>query len=99
VALLQPWQVVAIAQQQRLDFFSQDKQASDSMDYAIKLMGLSGLMRQAIKLLKGIKLTQEGNTFTMAVFSVFSWFKASGMMALHSETVCSCHIQYVCITA
>ena len=55
----------------------QDKQASDSMDFAIKLMGLSGLMRQAIKLIKGIKLTQEGNTFTMGVFSVFSWFKAS----------------------
>jgi hypothetical protein len=55
----------------------QDKDASDSMSDAITLMGLSGLMRQAIKLIKGITLTQDDTSFSMAVFSVLSWFKVS----------------------
>jgi hypothetical protein len=55
--------------------FMQDKEASDSMSDAITLMGLSGLMRQAIKLIKGITLTQDDASFSMAVFSVLSWFK------------------------
>lgn len=53
----------------------QDKAASDSMSEAITLMGLSGLMRQAIKLIKGIKITHDDTSFSMAVFSVFTWFK------------------------
>jgi hypothetical protein len=47
------------------------------MSDAITLMGLSGLMRQAIKLIKGITLTQDDVSFSMAVFSVLSWFKVS----------------------
>jgi hypothetical protein len=57
----------------------QDKDASDSMSDAITLMGLSGLMRQAIKLIKGITLTQDDTSFSMAVFSVLSWFKVGRM--------------------
>lgn len=47
------------------------------MDQALSLMSLGGIMRQAIKLVKGIKIAQDEETFTMSVFSVFSWFKVS----------------------
>ncbi len=45
------------------------------MDDAIKLMGLGGLIRTAIKLIRGVQIKQDEENFTMAVFSVFSWFK------------------------
>eukprot|EP00879_Flechtneria_rotunda_P003425 GHRR01003653.1.p1 GENE.GHRR01003653.1~~GHRR01003653.1.p1 ORF type:complete len:203 (+),score=55.18 GHRR01003653.1:301-909(+) len=63
-----------------------DKAASDSMSEAIGLMGLGGLMRQAIKLIKGVKITQDNINFTMAVFSVFSWFKVSESYPLDGAT-------------
>ncbi|KAF6266122.1 hypothetical protein COO60DRAFT_644181 [Scenedesmus sp. NREL 46B-D3] len=59
-----------------------DREASDSMADAITLMGLSGLMRQAIKLIKGITVTQDDASFSMAVFSVLSWFKVSETYSL-----------------
>uniref|UniRef100_A0A383VSN2 Uncharacterized protein n=1 Tax=Tetradesmus obliquus TaxID=3088 RepID=A0A383VSN2_TETOB len=63
-----------------------DKEASDSMSDAITLMGLSGLMRQAIKLVKGITLSQDDASFSMAVFSVLSWFKVNEKYALDGST-------------
>jgi hypothetical protein len=63
----------------------QDKEASDSMSEAITLMGLSGLMRQAIKLIKGITLTQDDTSFSMAVFSVLSWFKVGGLRQIKTH--------------
>jgi hypothetical protein len=53
----------------------QDKDASDPMDEAISLAGLSGLMKQAIKLIKGIEVKHEGDSFSFGLFSVISWFK------------------------
>eukprot|EP00878_Enallax_costatus_P043997 GHUV01052133.1.p1 GENE.GHUV01052133.1~~GHUV01052133.1.p1 ORF type:complete len:130 (+),score=22.91 GHUV01052133.1:443-832(+) len=56
------------------------------MNEAITLMGLSGLMRQAIKLIKGVRITQDDVSFTMAVFSVISWFKVSERYTLDGAT-------------
>jgi hypothetical protein len=48
------------------------------MEAALDLIHVGGLLRSAIKLIKGIKVTQDQGTFTMAVFSVLTWFKVGG---------------------
>lgn len=45
------------------------------MDEAIALMALGGVMRQAIRLIRGVQIKQDQQQFEMAVFSVLSWFK------------------------
>jgi hypothetical protein len=65
------------------------------MSDAITLMGLSGLMRQAIKLIKGITLTQDDTSFSMAVFSVLSWFKV-GRMWWNGSCSLMCGSGFVC---
>lgn len=52
-----------------------DVNGSDSMEEAIALLRLNGIVRTAIRLIKGIKLTIGGGQFEMAVFSFISWFK------------------------
>ncbi|KAF8055740.1 purine nucleoside phosphorylase [Scenedesmus sp. PABB004] len=52
------------------------------MSAAVALMGLGGLLRQAIKLIRGVQITQDEASFSMAVFSVLSWFKVSERYAL-----------------
>eukprot|EP00775_Hariotina_reticulata_P006666 gene6666-6890_t len=52
------------------------------MSEAIALMGLGGLIRTAIKLVRGVKIQQDEHSFNMAVFSVFSWFKVSEQYSL-----------------
>eukprot|EP00882_Tetradesmus_deserticola_P030185 GHRQ01033871.1.p1 GENE.GHRQ01033871.1~~GHRQ01033871.1.p1 ORF type:complete len:174 (-),score=58.44 GHRQ01033871.1:29-550(-) len=70
----------------------QDPQASDCMSDVMTVMGLSGLMGQAIKLVKGVTLTQDDVAFNVAVFSVLSWFKVRG---LKRQPQCNEHL--VCI--
>jgi len=55
----------------------QDKAKSDSMSEAIALMGIGGLLRSAMKLIRGVKIQQDQQSFTLAVFSVLSWFKVT----------------------
>lgn len=62
-----------------------DKEKSESMGEAIKLMALGGLVRQAVKLIRGVKITQDSSQFTMAVFSVISWFKVTERYKLNGE--------------
>jgi hypothetical protein len=52
-----------------------DRAASDDMGEALALMRVGGLLRQAIKLIRGVEIRQDGASFSMAVFSVLSWFK------------------------
>lgn len=40
------------------------------MDDVADLVGLSGLVREGIKLIRGCELSVNGSTFTMGVFSV-----------------------------
>jgi hypothetical protein len=69
------------------------------MDRAIALMGLGGIMRQAIRMIRGIQIKQDQQAFEMAVFSVFAWFKVgrracsvvvAGGQAQHSCCCCCC---------
>jgi hypothetical protein len=53
----------------------QDAAASESMDAAMHLIHLNALMRQAVKLIKGVQLSIEEDRFKFAVFSAISWFK------------------------
>eukprot|EP00195_Chlamydomonas_chlamydogama_P007127 CAMPEP_0202896284 /NCGR_PEP_ID=MMETSP1392-20130828/5314_1 /ASSEMBLY_ACC=CAM_ASM_000868 /TAXON_ID=225041 /ORGANISM="Chlamydomonas chlamydogama, Strain SAG 11-48b" /LENGTH=254 /DNA_ID=CAMNT_0049581579 /DNA_START=109 /DNA_END=874 /DNA_ORIENTATION=- len=66
-----------------------DKHASDSMDKAMTLMHLSGVVRQAVKLVKGVNIKQDDTTFTMEVFSYIGWFKVTEMYKLDG-TVSQC---------
>jgi hypothetical protein len=53
----------------------QDAEASDAMDAASQLMGLSMIMRQAVKLIKGVEVTHSDTHFTFGLFSLVTWFK------------------------
>jgi hypothetical protein len=55
------------------------------MDRALALMGLGGVMRQAIRLIKGVQISQDQQAFEMAVFSVFAWFKVGPAAGLHRQ--------------
>lgn len=56
-------------------FIAQDKAASDSMDPAMDLMGLNGLIRKAINLVRGVEIAITDDMFEMAVISIIPWFK------------------------
>ena len=59
----------------------QDVHLSGSLDEACRLMHLSGIVRQAIRFVKGLEIrllqgeTLAAPVFEMAVFSVLPWFK------------------------
>ncbi|KAK9915727.1 hypothetical protein WJX75_003301 [Coccomyxa subellipsoidea] len=62
-----------------------DKAASDSMDPAMDLMGLNGLIRKAINLVRGVEIAITDDTFEMAIISVIPWFKVREKYPLTSE--------------
>lgn len=53
----------------------QDKQASDNMDHMLRLMGLKGVVRQAVRLLRGVHIQHTDESVQLQVFSVLGWFK------------------------
>jgi hypothetical protein len=53
----------------------QDKAASDSMEAAMDLMCLNGVVRKAINLVKGLEISFTDETFHMAITSIIPWFK------------------------
>lgn len=55
----------------------QDKAASDSMDPAMDLMCLNGIIRKAINLVRGVEIAITDDTFEMAITSIIPWFKVS----------------------
>lgn len=55
----------------------QDSAASDSLDPAIKLIHLNRVMRQAVRLIRGVQLGIEHEHLRFSVFSAIPWFKVS----------------------
>lgn len=55
----------------------QDKQRSDSMTRACDIMHLQGLMRHAVKILKGTRILLTGETFHVAAVSVIPVIKVA----------------------
>ncbi len=49
------------------------------MEPALRMMRMNGIMRTAIRLIKGVRIRLERDSFELAVFSVFAWFKVRGM--------------------
>jgi hypothetical protein len=48
------------------------------MDDAIEVVGLGGLVQQAIKLIHGVEISQKDERFVFSVLSVVPWFKVRG---------------------
>ncbi|BDA44299.1 hypothetical protein COCOBI_05-4830 [Coccomyxa sp. Obi] len=62
-----------------------DKAASDSMEPAMDLMRLNGLIRRAINLVKGVDITITEDVFEMAITSIIPWFKVRERYPLTGE--------------
>lgn len=52
-----------------------DHSASDSMDQIMDVMRINGLLRTAVRLLRGLEIKLDDSDFSFAVFSVVKWFK------------------------
>ena len=55
----------------------QDRAASSSMDAALDLAEIGGILRKAIHLLKGCEISLDNGEFTFAVTSILPWFKVT----------------------
>lgn len=53
----------------------QDGAASDSLEPAIRLIHLNRVMRQAVRLIRGVQLGIEQDQLRFSVFSAIPWFK------------------------
>lgn len=53
----------------------QDNAASDSLEPAIQLIHLNRVMRQAVRLIRGVQLGIEQEQLRFSVFSAIPWFK------------------------
>ncbi|GBF91184.1 hypothetical protein Rsub_04853 [Raphidocelis subcapitata] len=52
-----------------------DHAASDSMEPIMEAMHMNGLLRTAIRLLRGLEIRLDEGSFSFAAFSVVRWFK------------------------
>ncbi|GBF88035.1 hypothetical protein Rsub_00747 [Raphidocelis subcapitata] len=76
------------AQQLAVDFsgvWVKDKDASDSMEPAMDLIQLNGLVRQAVGLIRGVEVRQGGGDFEFSVLSVIPWFKITERYPLSGQ--------------
>eukprot|EP00200_Dunaliella_tertiolecta_P005469 CAMPEP_0202340272 /NCGR_PEP_ID=MMETSP1126-20121109/1779_1 /ASSEMBLY_ACC=CAM_ASM_000457 /TAXON_ID=3047 /ORGANISM="Dunaliella tertiolecta, Strain CCMP1320" /LENGTH=199 /DNA_ID=CAMNT_0048930947 /DNA_START=178 /DNA_END=777 /DNA_ORIENTATION=+ len=64
-----------------------DKDLSDSMGEAMDIMELGGLVRQAVKLIRGLRIEADEDTFTLQVLSILTWFKVTERFPLDGSTV------------
>ncbi|KAG1673095.1 hypothetical protein FOA52_013165 [Chlamydomonas sp. UWO 241] len=52
-----------------------DRKASQSMESVLQLMGLHGIVRKAVSLLRGVHIRHDDQSIALDVFSVLGWFK------------------------
>ena len=55
------------------------------MTDALRVMHIGGLLRQAIKLVRGCNITQTDDEFVMDITSVIGWFKVRERFKLNGE--------------
>jgi hypothetical protein len=65
------------------------------MDAAMRLIHLNGLMRQAVKLIRGVQLCIEEDRFRFSVFSAISWFKVRGRRSCAVPGVCDAGVSHL----
>ena len=63
----------------------QDKEASDSMEPAMNLMQLGGLIRRAVALVKGMDIRVSEDSFRFGITSVVPGFKVGSRTTLHDH--------------
>ncbi|GLI66406.1 hypothetical protein VaNZ11_010167 [Volvox africanus] len=62
-----------------------NREKSQSMEDAMNLMRLNGIIRQAVKLVKGVNIKVDRDNFTFTVFSFISWFKVKEVYPMNGE--------------
>ncbi|GBF99971.1 hypothetical protein Rsub_12664 [Raphidocelis subcapitata] len=62
-----------------------DGQRSTPMTDALRVMQIGGIMRQAIKLVRGCNISQTDDEFVMDITSVIGWFKVRETYKLNGE--------------
>ncbi|GIL92453.1 hypothetical protein Vretimale_6445 [Volvox reticuliferus] len=62
-----------------------NRESSQSMEDAMNLMRLNGIVRQAVKLVKGVHIKVEPDNFTFTVFSFISWFKVKEVYPMNGD--------------
>lgn len=65
-----------------------DPHLSESLDDAMRLVHMSGVVRTAARLIKGVSIGLDGGTFSFGVFSVIAWFKVMERYPLSGEVGC-----------
>lgn len=63
----------------------QDGKLSDDVKPLLDLIKLNGLVRQAVKLLKGVEIRHNDNTLTLGVLTKFPFYKVR-LGSTHSHT-------------
>jgi hypothetical protein len=66
------------------------------MDKVLQAMGMRGIMRQAVRLLKGMNIKHSDDTFTLEVFSHIGWFKVRLKRAALITPARPCHAATTC---
>ncbi|PNW86962.1 hypothetical protein CHLRE_02g103150v5 [Chlamydomonas reinhardtii] len=62
-----------------------DKRRSESMEAAMNMMHLNGIVRQAVKLVRGVRIDLTPEQFTFTVFSYIGWFKVKEVYPMSGE--------------
>eukprot|EP01023_Acetabularia_acetabulum_P014652 TRINITY_DN1715_c2_g1_i1.p1 TRINITY_DN1715_c2_g1~~TRINITY_DN1715_c2_g1_i1.p1 ORF type:complete len:336 (+),score=30.87 TRINITY_DN1715_c2_g1_i1:27-1010(+) len=62
-----------------------DKELSDSMEGVMDLMQLGGIIRTAVKLVRGVRIEVTEDNLEAAVFSIFPWYKIIERYPLNGE--------------
>ncbi|KAG2454616.1 hypothetical protein HYH02_000457 [Chlamydomonas schloesseri] len=62
-----------------------DKRRSESMEAAMNMMHLNGIVRQAVKLVRGVRIDLTRENFTFTVFSYIGWFKVKEVYPMSGE--------------
>lgn len=61
-------------------------------------VALNGMLRLAVRLIKGMELTVTDDTFTMSMLTVFSWYKVRFRDAVTLSTCCKHFKHVLCAT-
>jgi hypothetical protein len=63
---------------------------SDSLEPAMHLIHMNGMVRTGARLIKGVKLQLEDGQFHFGIFSVISWFKVRTSLPRASARALNC---------
>eukprot|EP01026_Neomeris_dumetosa_P083186 TRINITY_DN961_c0_g2_i1.p2 TRINITY_DN961_c0_g2~~TRINITY_DN961_c0_g2_i1.p2 ORF type:complete len:308 (-),score=38.65 TRINITY_DN961_c0_g2_i1:219-1142(-) len=62
-----------------------DRERSDSMEKAMDIMGMRGIVRAAVGLIRGVEVKYSKDEFVFSVFSYIMWFKITERYPLNGD--------------